>query len=246
MKADPSVQLRLLDVQNLDARAAQLRHQRNALPVIAQITVLEKERLGIVDQLRDARIVVDDLTDEQKRADADVEQVKIRRQRDQDRMDAGQISNPKDLQRMQEELVSLQRRISSLEDTELEVMEKLEEAQQVQSGLDIRVADLDAKLADLIAERDRAQAEIDAELTKLDSERGPAVEGMPEDLMKLYDRLREQKGVGASELRARKCGGCQLALDNAELARIKALAADEVVRCEECSRILVRTGESGL
>ncbi|MGN0064322.1 MAG: zinc ribbon domain-containing protein [Nocardioides sp.] len=247
MKADPSVQRRLLDVQELDSRVSQLRHQRGSLPVLAEIATLEKERLGIVDQLRDARIVVDDLTVEQKQADADVEQVKARRQRDRDRMDQGLITNPKDLERMQGELESLERRIGTLEDTELEIMEKLEEAQQVHDGLDIRVSDIDAKLADLIGTRDEAWQGIDAELTEVLAKRAPAAEGMPADLMTLYDRLRDQKGgLAAAELRARRCGGCQLTLDNAELARIKAVPADSVVRCEECSRILVRTDESGL
>ncbi len=75
----------------------------------------------------------------------------------------------------------------------------------------------------------------------------PATAGMPDDLLALYDRLRASKGgVGAAELRARQCGGCRLTLDNAELQSIAAMAADEVVRCEECQRILVRTDESGL
>jgi predicted nucleic acid-binding Zn-ribbon protein len=69
---------------------------------------------------------------------------------------------------------------------------------------------------------------------------------MPEDLMALYERLREQKGIGAALLRARQCGGCNMTLDASELSRIKAAPADEVIRCEECQRILVRTDESGL
>ena len=65
---------------------------------------------------------------------------------------------------------------------------------------------------------------------------------MPADLLALYDRLRASKnGVGVAELRARQCGGCMLSLDNAELADIGAKAEDEVVRCEQCQRILVRT-----
>ena len=59
--------------------------------------------------------------------------------------------------------------------------------------------------------------------------------------------MREQKGgVGAAALRARQCGGCRLTLDATILKEIAAKADDEVVRCEECSRILVRTKESGL
>ena len=246
MKADPTHQLKLLDVADLDRRAAQLRHQRAHLPELTEISALEKERTALTDQVRDARIVVDDLTVEQAKADREVEQVKARRERDRTRMDSGQITNPKDLERMQHELVSLERRIGTLEDAELEVMEKLEEAQQLLDGLGIRADDIDARLAELVAARDEKQASIDASLTEVAGARGPALDGMPDDLLALYERLHEQKGVGAALLRARQCGGCNMTLDASELSRIRSAPADEVIRCEECQRILVRTDESGL
>ena len=246
MKADPTHQLKLLDVADLDRRAAQLRHQRAHLPELAEISALKKERTALTDQVRDARIVVDDLTVEQAKADREVEQVKARRERDRTRMDTGQITNPKDLERMQHELVSLERRIGTLEDAELEVMEALEEAQQLLDGLGIRADDIDARLAELVAARDDKQASIDTSLTEVAGARGPALDGMPEDLLALYERLLEQKGVGAALLRARQCGGCNMTLDASELSRIRSTPADEVIRCEECQRILVRTDESGL
>ena len=142
--------------------------------------------------------------------------------------------------------MSLERRITTLEDAELEVMEALEEAQQVLDGLGIRAEDIDGRLAELVARRDERQADIDASLAEVDAARGPAVDGMHEDLMALYERLREQKGIGAALLRARQCGGCNMTLDASELGRIRAAEPDEVIRCEECQRILVRTDESGL
>ena len=176
-----------------------------------------------------------------------MEQVRARRTRDRDRMDQGLVTNPKDLQRMQHELESLERRIATLEDQELEVMERLEEAQKSHDELRGQVADADARLTALTAARDEKTAALDADLAEVQAARAPAVDGMPEDLLSLYDRLREQKGgVGAAALRARECGGCRLSLDPAELTRIRAAATDEVIRCEECQRILVRTPESGL
>jgi uncharacterized protein len=191
--------------------------------------------------------VVEDLTVEQKKIDSDVEQVKARRVRDRDRMDRGLVNNPKDLERMQHELVSLERRITTLEDEELEVMERLEEAQQTLDSLLAQVRSTDERLEELAGSRDRQLAEIDKELSELETERGPAVSDIPAELLTLYDRLRQQKGgVGAAALRARECGGCRLSLDNAELAVISKAPSDEVIRCEECQRILVRTSESGL
>ena len=162
-------------------------------------------------------------------------------------MDKGLVNNPKDLERMQSELVSLSRRISELEDIELEIMERLE-AEQIELGrLTAQLAELDEKAADVGRKRDERAAEIDAEVADITRRRAVAVEGLPDDLMALYQRIREQKGgVGAAALRARRCGGCSLELTAADLGSIAKAPADEVLRCEECNRILVRTSESGI
>jgi predicted nucleic acid-binding Zn-ribbon protein len=247
VKADSSAQVRLLDLQDLDSRADQLRHQRRSLPEHARLVELEETRTRLEGEAQDARISVEDLTAEQAKVDADVEQVKARRERDQQRLDQGLVSNPKDIQRMQQEMVSLERRINSLEDDEIEVMERLEEAQRTLDAVTARLTDVAKEIEQTTAARDAQVAEIDQSLGELEAERGPLASELPADLLALYGRLRESKGgVGAALLRARQCGGCMLALDNAELATIRAAADDDVIRCEECSRILVRTAESGL
>ncbi len=247
MKADASAQLRLLDLQELDAQAGQLRHQRAHLPEDAEIATLAVRRNQLVDAVRDQQIVVSDLTSEQEKADADVEQVKARRKRDTDRMDHGLITNPKDLERMQHELQTLERRIGVLEDEELEVMARLEDAERDLTTLRGDLAAVEEKLTGLVTARDAKRGEIDAELDAVEDRRTPVAADLPVDLLALYDKLRASKGgVGAAALRARECGGCRLSLDPAELSRIRGLADDEVVRCQECQRILVRTSESGL
>ncbi len=247
MKADPSAQVRLLDLQDLDSRADQLRHQRRSLPEHSRLAELADARTRLDGQTQDARIVVDDLTTDQVKVDADVEQVKARRERDQQRIDQGLVSNPKDIQRMQQEMVSLERRIASLEDDEIEVMERLEEAQLTLDTLTEQLTDTDKQIEETTTARDSKLAEIDQALGDLETQRSPVAADLPGDLLTLYDRLRESKGgVGAALLRARSCGGCMLDLDNAELATIRGAADDEVIRCDECSRILVRTAESGL
>lgn len=176
-----------------------------------------------------------------------MEQVKARRVRDQQRLDGGMVSNPKDLERLQHELVSLDRRISELEDTELDVMERLETAQQQLDELRGRIAALDTRLGELTEARDKRVAALREDSVRVERDRSAAVAGMPEDLLALYDRLRAQKGgVGAAMLRARRCEGCSLELNSGDLATIAKQPSNEVVRCEECGRILVRTGESGI
>jgi predicted nucleic acid-binding Zn-ribbon protein len=162
-------------------------------------------------------------------------------------MDQGLVTNPKDLERMQHELVSLERRISDLEDAEIEVMERLEEAQRDLDATTGELAATDQQLADATTARDAHAAEINERLAEVARDRSAAAEGLPDDLMALYDKLRASKqGLAAAPLRARRCEGCQLTLNAGDLAVIAKAPSDEVVRCEECSRILVRTSESGL
>lgn len=243
MKADPFAQLKLLDVQALDAKAAQLRHQQSTLPEIAEIASLTAGRKGLDDRARDARIVVDDLTAVQAKAEKDVEAVRARRDRDQARLAS---VPPKEVARITDELAAVTKRIAELEDDELEVMARLEDAQRDLTELEQQLAATDERVAALVVARDEKIAAIDAELASVLAGRPDLVDGMPDDLLALYDRLREKSGTGAAELRARQCTGCMLSLDSKELSRIRSLPSDEVVRCEECSRILVRTPESGL
>ena len=76
--------------------------------------------------------------------------------------------------------------------------------------------------------------------------RAPLAADLPADLVALYDKIRTETGLGAALVRSGRCGGCRIELYGADLARVKSAPPDEVVRCEECRRILVRTAESGL
>ena len=247
MKADPSAQSKLLDVQQLDSRIDTLRHQRANLPELAELAELAPKRKELDDRLRDRQIQVSDLTEEQKKADRDVEAVKSRRERDQRMLDSGEVRNPKDAERMMHEMQSLERRISDLEDVELEVMERLEATQQDAAVTEKELAELVQRAEALEEARKVKEADFDKEIGALGSERDAETAGLPDDLLALYAKLRGQKGgVGAAELRAKQCNGCHLTLDAAILRDIAAAPADDVVRCEECGRILVRTAESGL
>lgn len=247
MKADPFVQLKLLDIQALDSQLDSLRAQITSMPETAELARLTQRLDALKTRVRDLGVDVDDLTTEQRKADRDVESVKARRERDQGMIDAGGVSNPKDLERMVHELESLGRRISDLEDVELEVMERLETAQTERSAAEAEAEEVATQVTTVEAQRAQRAAEIKAQGAEVARERAQLAEGMPADLMDLYTKLRAQKeAVGAAALRQRQCGGCRLTLDASILGSIRAAATDEVLRCEECGRILIRTGESGL
>jgi len=141
----------------------------------------------------------------------------------------------------------LARRQSELEDIALELMERREEA-------DKRRADLDRKVTEAVEERDDAEnhrseavLRIKDELDSATQRRSRIVKELPEDLLNLYERLREQyAGIGAAALRYGRCEGCKLQLSAAELREMRLAPPEEVTRCENCRRILVRVADSGL
>ena len=237
-------QRRLLDVQALDTRLSQLAHRRRTLPVHAELAALEARRTTVRDQLVAAQTIASDVQRELTKAERDVEQVRQRATRDQTRLDSGQGS-AKDLQALQHELASLARRQNDLEDVELEIMERAEQAQAAVTALESERDELAGRHAALVERRDAEVAEIDAEVERVTAERQAAVEGLDQGLVTLYEKVRSQQGgVGAAALRARRCEGCRLELNPTDLQRIKSVPEDEVVRCEECRRILVRVAES--
>lgn len=247
MNADPAVQLRLLDLQALDATLDRLAARRRSLPEHAELEALQARLAVVRGEIVRAETEAGDLARDQNRIEADVEVVRSRMARDQSRLDSGQVGSPRELESLQSELVSLRRRRDDLEDQELEIMERRETAEA--AAADGRVAEA-ALLADrdsAASRRDAAYAEIDAEAARARAARDPLAAELPADLVALYEKIRASSGgVGAAALFRGRCEGCRLSLPPSDLAAIKAAAPDEVLRCEECRRILVRTPESGL
>ncbi len=246
MKAAPHQQQRLLDLQAIDTRLDQIQHARTHLPQLAELADLEEKAqvLG-AEQVR-VQTAHDDVQRELRKSDADVQQVRDRAARDEHRLNSG-AGSAKDLQALQHELESLARRQAELEDVELEVMERAEAIESDLAELTAGRERLAVQIAELEASRDEALARLDAEAGEVGAPRVAVSGEVGAELLALYDKIRVTGGgLGAAPLRQRRCGGCQLELNAVDLGRIKAAPEDEVIRCEECRRILVRTAESGI
>jgi predicted nucleic acid-binding Zn-ribbon protein len=246
VKADPKVQQRLLDLQAHDAALARLEHRRRTLPELAVITEADTRLAGLRSDLVRAETEVGDLDRELRRLEDDVDQVRRRSERDQQRMQSGSVP-AKELESLQHEVESLARRQSDLEDSELEVMERREDAETRAAGVRASVESVTASRTAAVEARDAAYAQIETEAATDTGARAALAGDLPADLLALYEKVRAVSGgVGAAELRARRCEGCRLELAGGELRAARAAAPDEVLRCENCRRILVRTPESGL
>lgn len=205
-----------------------------------------------LSRLRDLLVAAEtkesDIARDQAKAEQDVEQVRQRAIRDQQRLDSGAFSSPKDLDNLQHEVASLARRQSDLEDIVLGMMERSEAAQERTTELRERLESVEVRSAEAAERRAAAVERIDSEQALVTKERAAVAASIPAELLHLYERLRggQGAGVGAARLYQRRCEGCRLELGVTELNDIRDAAPDAVVRCENCQRILVRTPDSGL
>jgi len=246
MKATPEDQLRLLDLQRVNAEIDLLNHRAKNLPEHLQIAELEAIKQSSDSELSLVSIDEADVKREVAKADADAEQVRTRKTRDEVRLASGQGS-AKDLEHLQHELVSLTRRVNDLEEIELEIMIRLDEFTSKANEYRAVIADSDAKLEVLSTSRDKQLSELAVNVKNLKEERTMIAGKIATEFLALYEKLRtSNEGVGAAAIVRKRCSGCHLDLTAIDAEKFKQAPADDVLRCEECRRILIRTVDSGL
>ncbi|HJQ46210.1 MAG TPA: C4-type zinc ribbon domain-containing protein [Amycolatopsis sp.] len=245
MKADPAVQRQLLDLARVDAELMRAAHRRRTLPELAEIEEAEKAVRKHRDALVASEMSVSDLDREIARQEKEIDSVRAREDRDRKLLDSGSVT-AKQMNDLQHELETLTRRQSALEDDLLELMERREALQLDGQRTGAEVDQAERARDDAKARMTENVKDLDTTGARRDEERAKLVPRFPESLLKLYERVREHKGIGAALLRARRCGACQLELDRSSISEIKSAAADEVLQCDNCGAILVRTMESGL
>jgi len=238
--ADPAAQRRLLDLADIDRAIGAAQHRRASLPELAVIAA----GAGRIDELNGrlvlAQTEVGDLDRAGRKLDDEIESVRLRAERDAERLAAG-AGGAREQENLQREIESLARRQSTLEDEALELMERRESAEAamaaVQSQLDVAMAEV----GQAVTGRDDAFADLDDELSRLQSQRSELVAQTPQDLLALYERIRATGKIAAGRLIGQQCGACRMQVDNVALGELRTAAPDAVQRCPECGAILVRT-----
>lgn len=245
MQADHAVQRQLLDLAKVDAELSRIAYRRRNLPELAESDDVEKRLRERRDALVAVQTSMSDLDREMAKQEREVDSVRSRAERNRTLMDSGSVS-AKQLPDLEHELNTLSRRQSALEDDLLELMEQREALELDVQRTGAEVDTIEQELAEVQARRDETLTNLDTTQARREADREQLVARLPEDLLALYERVRERKGIGAALLRARRCGACHLELDRSAISQIKGMSEDEVVQCENCGAILVRTLESGL
>lgn len=243
MNASPEHQRILLDIADLDRRIAQAERARTKptqASRISELVAIRQEQLRELTALTGTR---DDVRTELTRIESDVALVEQRRARDAQRLAAA--TNPKEAQALEHEIASLARRQSDLEDAQLDVMGRVEDAD---AAVAAQQALLDTTTAEGTALTAQAKADVAAATdlgAQLARDREAVAATVPGPLLAEYSR-RASNSAGAALLTRGTCEGCRIVLPGTDLNEIRRAAEDAVVSCPECGCILVRTEESGL
>ena len=245
MKADPADQRLMLDIADVDAEMHRIEHRRSTLPEIAELDQLGQQLNTQRDEAVRAQIAAEDLHRESRRLDNEIMSMSMREEKDNQQLAAGTLP-AKQLSELSHEVTGLIRRRAMLEDELLEVMEQQEAVGADEQRASAMTSHTERQIEEATARRDAALAKIDEDLAAVREKRAALTANVNPDLMAVYSKQVSQGRIGAGLLRAARCGACRMELDRGLLSRINTTPTDEVVRCDECGAILVRTHESGL
>ncbi|HOA87661.1 MAG: C4-type zinc ribbon domain-containing protein [Microbacteriaceae bacterium] len=243
MNASPNDQKKLLDIADLDVRLRQAEHRRTHPPQAARIAELAGERTARSHELAAVIGARDDIKSELGRLESDVALAEARRERNSERLAAS--TNAKDAQALETELAQLARRLSELEDAELIVMERLEQADADVDATQALIDQLTAEGTQLTLDGKAAVADASTLIDALQRDRGAVIEAIPADLVALYEKA-AVRSAGAALLQRKTCLGCHMELSGTDLQQIRQASSQAIVHCPECGSILIRTEESGL
>ena len=158
-------------------------------------------------------------------------------QGEEKRLYSGRINNSKELMNLEQEIASLKRRRTRLDDQMLEKMFALEEAQKTQAASAGKLTNIERRWHTHLANLREQLAAVETELGELETETaGLRAQLAPGDLA-TYDELRRKKaGRAVAHIVSGRCEGCQVALPMLVISRAR---QPGLAFCNQCGRILL-------
>jgi predicted nucleic acid-binding Zn-ribbon protein len=238
MDVDSSQLQRLLDLQAEDSSIRRLEDRRSSLPEAARLAELNDALAELDSDHAIAQKQYDEAAREQERIEGEMAILDQKIEREEGRLFAGIVSNPKELSALQAEIEMLKRRRSGLEDSLLEIMVSRDQMKETLDSLTSERSQTAAQAGTLSEQVSGLTKEIDGELATHTAARSAAAGEIPTELLDLYEKLRDSKhGVGAAALVDGTCEGCHTKLPAKEVERLRAERG--LQRCDNCRRILV-------
>jgi len=224
----------LLQLQKIDTQLDQIQ---------SRITQIERilssnEALSLAIAAREAsdrklKIARDSLA----KSESAVQTQRIKVETSEAALYSGKIRIPKELQELQAEITSLKKRLSILEDEQLEAMVLVEQSETDLDNSSKKLLIVQAEVATQSAGLLGEQGQLQKLQERLGTERQVALSQITSDILTTYNRLREQKrGLAVCQVEDNACAGCGSTLRPE--TRQAARSPVQIVKCESCGRIL--------
>jgi predicted nucleic acid-binding Zn-ribbon protein len=211
---------------------------------VARLTKVEAE-LGETEELIEARQRVDQcrerlhpLEERRKDLDSETEEVRGKATAIENKLYGGKMRNPKELEDFQADLTSLRGQLSRREDTLLEVMLELDDAEADLGEAHAALAEVEEAWKGHQASLQETQAKLKEEIEGLEAKRARQIDGMDAAALSLYQALRERhEGAAVAVVERGLCQGCRISLPMSVVQKARAGAG--LVQCVSCERILL-------
>lgn len=153
------------------------------------------------------------------------------------RLYSGSVTNHKEMQDMQEEIASLKRRRSKLENDLLEAMIAIETAEAELQEAQQALSDIRTAWTEETVTLQEEQTELLARLEALRAERAALIKTIEPAAFDTYKRLyRVKQGQVVSPIIESNCGVCGVSQTSQKIQQVR--QGREIVFCSNCGRIL--------
>jgi predicted nucleic acid-binding Zn-ribbon protein len=237
MKLDVAGQSALLKLSQVDLEIEQIKNEISKAISSKELTEASANLAQASEEVIVARTHFENLSMEARKADDNLHLVEERIARDLERLNS--TSSPKDAQAMQSEVESLSRRKGELEEVELEVLDRLEKAEDELKNVSSKREEFSKTVKDL---QESIQGQVDQLKTrgrKLTADRETLVSKIPQDALEKYKTLAARQ-IAVGQVQDRACSACRMGLTASTIDSLSALAEDEIGNCPECLAMIVR------
>lgn len=223
----------LLQYQRLVERERAL---RESIERISSRLEADPEVVGREEALAAARSEQAAATERLQASDHERESHRTRLRTREKELMSGRIRNPTELMQMSEEVQHMKARFAEEEDAELQLMEAVEAAEEA-----VRAAskDLESERKRSADEDPELRTELEtfqAELADVEGERDKVWDEVPQVARDTFGRVRVRPAV--AEVSGTQCSSCRVTVTSSGMQTLRK-GLDDLVRCENCGRILV-------
>lgn len=234
---NPTVEA-LLVLQERDSRVAALTRELDEAPV--QMAAVDRDVAARSAKFDELKTRTRQIEADRKKLDLDVQtkQGAISRYRSQQQ----QTRKNEEFAALNHEIEHAEKEISELEDRELELMEAYDKGLAAVSEAQKELMIFTEKAKQKKSELEKRAAALAAQLITAEEEQAKAQKAVPEDVLAKYQRiLKSKRDVAIVPIHGGACGGCHMKLTSQTV--LSAKAADRLVSCENCGRMVYWTGE---